>query len=155
MKLENRGRSRKFARFVLFRPIKKRSFNLLCVWDLFFRTLAVNSVSDFVLLLLLLFYTQPLSESYKEPSLSRWTENVAQLSCGPDPLSSDSILRIGLIWSVAMSVAIQYAVSSVHFHATDRIRPGYTTESDIGSEPLLSGMKISPDSALLSGIKNK
>ena len=37
----------KFARFVLFRPIKKRSFNLLCVLDLFFRTLAVNSVSDF------------------------------------------------------------------------------------------------------------
>ena len=29
------------------RLIKKRSFNLLCVLDLFFRTLAVNSVSDF------------------------------------------------------------------------------------------------------------
>ena len=33
--------------FVLFRPIKKRSFNILFVLDLFFRTLAVNSVSDF------------------------------------------------------------------------------------------------------------
>ena len=33
--------------FVLFCPIKKRSFNLLSVLDLFFRTLAVNSVSDF------------------------------------------------------------------------------------------------------------
>ena len=45
-----RGLLRKFARFVLFHPIKKqqRSFNLLCVLDLFFffRTLAVNSVSD-------------------------------------------------------------------------------------------------------------
>ena len=40
------GRNRT-ARFVLFGPIKKRSFNLLCVLDLFFRTLAVNSVSDF------------------------------------------------------------------------------------------------------------
>ena len=28
------GLPRKFARFVLFRPIKKRSFNLLCVWGL-------------------------------------------------------------------------------------------------------------------------
>ena len=37
----------KFARFVLFRIIKRRSFNLLCVLDLFFRTLTVNSVSDF------------------------------------------------------------------------------------------------------------
>ena len=26
---------RKFARFILFRPIKTRSFNLLCVLDLF------------------------------------------------------------------------------------------------------------------------
>ena len=41
------GFPRKFARFVPFRLIKKRSFNLLCVLDLFFRTLAVNSVSDF------------------------------------------------------------------------------------------------------------
>ena len=31
-----RGLPRKFARFVLFRPIKKRSFNLLRVWHLFF-----------------------------------------------------------------------------------------------------------------------
>ena len=38
---------RKFARFLLFRPIKKRSYNLLCVFGSFFRTLAVNSVSDF------------------------------------------------------------------------------------------------------------
>ena len=29
------GPPRKFARFVLFRPIKKRSFKLLCVLDLF------------------------------------------------------------------------------------------------------------------------
>ena len=36
------------ARFVLFRLIKKRSFNLLFVFGSFFRTLAVNSVSDFV-----------------------------------------------------------------------------------------------------------
>ena len=42
-----RGLPRKFARFVPFRPIKKRSFNLLCVLDLPFRTLAVNSVLDF------------------------------------------------------------------------------------------------------------
>ena len=35
------------VRFVLFRPIKKRSFNLLCVFESFFRTLAVNYVSDF------------------------------------------------------------------------------------------------------------
>ena len=35
--------------FVLFRLIKNRSFNLLCVLDLFFRTLAVNSGSDFFL----------------------------------------------------------------------------------------------------------
>ena len=41
-----RGLPRKFAPFVLFRLIKKRSFNLLCVLDLFFRTLAVNSLSD-------------------------------------------------------------------------------------------------------------
>ena len=33
--------------FVLFCHIKKRSFNLLCVLDLFSRTLAVNSVSDY------------------------------------------------------------------------------------------------------------
>ena len=31
----------------MFRLIKKRSFDLLCVLDFFFRTLAVNSVSDF------------------------------------------------------------------------------------------------------------
>ena len=31
-----RGLPRKFARFVLFRLINKRSFNLLCVLDLFF-----------------------------------------------------------------------------------------------------------------------
>ena len=30
-----RGLPRKFARFVLFRPIKRRSFNLLCALDLF------------------------------------------------------------------------------------------------------------------------
>ena len=41
-----RGLPRRFARFVLFRQTKKRSFNLLCVLDLFFRTLAVYSVSD-------------------------------------------------------------------------------------------------------------
>ena len=41
-----RGFPRKFG-FVLFRLIKKRSFNLLCVLDLFFRTPTVNSVSDF------------------------------------------------------------------------------------------------------------
>ena len=29
-----RGLPRKFARFVLFRPIEKRSFNLLCVLDI-------------------------------------------------------------------------------------------------------------------------
>ena len=34
------------ARFILFHFIKKRSFNLLCVFGSFFRTLAVNSVSD-------------------------------------------------------------------------------------------------------------
>ena len=45
--LAEKRSSRKFARFVLFRPIKKRSFNLLFVLDLFFRTLAVNSVSVF------------------------------------------------------------------------------------------------------------
>ena len=39
---------RKFARFVLCRPTKKRSFNLLCVLDRFFRTLADNSVSVFL-----------------------------------------------------------------------------------------------------------
>ena len=32
----------------MFRPIEKRSFDLLCVWDLLFRTLAVNSVSDYL-----------------------------------------------------------------------------------------------------------
>ena len=37
----------KFACFALFRPIKKHCFYLLCVLDLFFRMLAVNSVSDF------------------------------------------------------------------------------------------------------------
>ena len=42
-----RGLPQKYAHFVLFRLIKKRSFNLLCISDLFFRTLAVNSVSDF------------------------------------------------------------------------------------------------------------
>ena len=42
-----RGLPWKFACFVLFRPIKKRSFHLMCVLDLFFRTLAVNSISDF------------------------------------------------------------------------------------------------------------
>ena len=31
----------------LFHQIKKCPFNLLCVLDLFFRMLAVNSVSDF------------------------------------------------------------------------------------------------------------
>ena len=36
------------AIFVLFRPLKKRSFNLLCVSDLFFRTRAVNTVLEFV-----------------------------------------------------------------------------------------------------------
>ena len=42
------GLPRKFARFTLFRSIKKRAFHLLCVLDLFFRTLAVNSVSDYL-----------------------------------------------------------------------------------------------------------
>ena len=32
-----RGLPRKLARFVLFRPVKKHSFNLLCVLDLFFQ----------------------------------------------------------------------------------------------------------------------
>ena len=32
---EGKGLHRKFARFVLFRIIKKRSFNLLCVLDLY------------------------------------------------------------------------------------------------------------------------
>ena len=44
-----RGLPWKFACFVLFCPIKKLSFNLLCVLDLFFRMLAVNSASDFFL----------------------------------------------------------------------------------------------------------
>ena len=43
----------------LFRPIKKRSFNLLCVLDLLFRTLAVNSVSDLLLLLFVCFCFSP------------------------------------------------------------------------------------------------
>ena len=34
---EKKTISRKLARFVLFRPIKKRSFNLLCVLALFFQ----------------------------------------------------------------------------------------------------------------------
>ena len=42
-----RGLPQKFARFVLFRLTKKRSFNLFCFLDLFFRMLTVNSVSDF------------------------------------------------------------------------------------------------------------
>ena len=37
------------SHFVLFRLIKKRSFNFLCVLDLFFRKLAVNGVSDLFL----------------------------------------------------------------------------------------------------------
>ena len=37
---------RKFARFVLFRLIKKRSFNLLCVLDLFFSECWQSTVSD-------------------------------------------------------------------------------------------------------------
>ena len=36
----------KCARFVLSHPMQMRSFNSLCVLYLFFRTLAVNSVSD-------------------------------------------------------------------------------------------------------------
>ena len=40
--------SKKCARFVLFRLIKKCSFNFLCDLDIFFfRMLAVNFVSDF------------------------------------------------------------------------------------------------------------
>ena len=31
----HKKKARKCARFVLFRPIKKRSFNLLCALDLF------------------------------------------------------------------------------------------------------------------------
>ena len=44
---KERGTRLKIARFVLFRPIKERSFDLLCVLELFLRTLTVNSVSDF------------------------------------------------------------------------------------------------------------
>ena len=44
---QERGLPRKCARFVLFRLIEKRSFNLLCVLDLFFTAVAVSSVSDF------------------------------------------------------------------------------------------------------------
>ena len=39
-----RGLPRKFARFVLFRLIKKRSFNLLCVLELF-----LNEFVDLIL----------------------------------------------------------------------------------------------------------
>ena len=42
-----RGLPKKFACFALFHPVKKRSLNLLCVLDLFFRTLTANSCSDF------------------------------------------------------------------------------------------------------------
>ena len=48
---QERGLPRKWPRFVLFRLIEKRSFNLLCVLDLFFTAVAVSSVSDFFFLL--------------------------------------------------------------------------------------------------------
>ena len=41
-----RGFPRKFTRFVLFRPIKKRSFNLLCVLGLFFFVFFQNAGSQ-------------------------------------------------------------------------------------------------------------
>ena len=43
--------------FVLFRLIQKHSFNLLCVLDLFFRMLAVNSVSDLYKKKKVMFFT--------------------------------------------------------------------------------------------------
>ena len=45
-KLDETGQNR--TRFVLLRPMKKRSFNLLCVFGSFFRTQAVNAVSHFI-----------------------------------------------------------------------------------------------------------
>ena len=63
-----RGLPRNFARFVLFRPIQNRFFNLLCVLNLFFfRTLAVNSVSDF-------FFLQ--QKDFSQEAWPEWFTNV-------------------------------------------------------------------------------
>ena len=51
----------------------------------------------------------------------------------------DSILRLGLIRSIAIGVAIQYAGLLAHSPTTDWIRPDHTTETDSGSGPLMSG----------------
>ena len=88
----------KFAPFVLFHPIKKRSFNLLCVLDLF-RMLAVNSVSDFFLLLNYMKYTpkpcwnqqisgqfQPLRVNFKQLCKRTYKHNVKRFPPSPHPL---------------------------------------------------------------------
>ena len=63
-----RGLPQKFARFVLFRPIKKRSFNLLRILDFF----SVKSVSDYfkgmyplvISTFLIIFLLNPLSTCF-------------------------------------------------------------------------------------------
>ena len=86
--------------------------------------------------------SRPIQYNLKSRSLAvNVTEGRGRFLKGPYPLS-DSILRLGLIWSVAMGVASRNAISLVHSIATDRIIPGQTTESDSESGLLRSRFTI-------------
>ena len=63
----------------------------------------------------------------------------------PDPLS-DSVLQLGLIRSVAGEVAINYAIPSVRFLATDGMRHSRMTESDAGTGPKHRSKVACPES---------
>ena len=72
-----RGLPQKFACFVLFHPIKKRSFNLLCVLDLGFPKFSISAEGRVSILL------SPASSSYWFPSYTINSAEIEnQIFCG-------------------------------------------------------------------------
>ena len=91
MQIFKKGLPRKFAHLVLFCPIKKRSFILMCVLDFFFRTLAVNSVSAFKNLLIDLFFVKMSVKTKTGVSSSSAHDDWLVTVCHSHP--SDSVVN--------------------------------------------------------------
>ena len=115
-----RGLPQKFARFVLFYPINKRSFNFLCVLDLLFK----NASSQLCLRLLLKVFVM-------NPPVFRCVAMLC-IACGPNVVATLRAFRakyylwcigwLKLLGWLAARKLLQVAESSVSWDFAPRFR---------------------------------
>ena len=113
-----RGLPQKIAHFVLFHPIKKCSFNLLCVLDLLFRMLAVSSDSDLNLFFIPIQRWWWVTISWHwhsmKPMLMRYNDHICK--CLYYSLLCHTVLFQWVLYFILLSCATLYCTLTNTWH---------------------------------------